>query len=302
MERRHPRRPAPHLRSPRQSPADRAAPWSAGVPAGLRHTFAPPAVSCRQRRPMERRRPRRPAPTLEVPQAISCRQRRRADRPWAGRPTDHARLGRWPARTPALQLAVAGEDTGAPELARPDVWSAPLERRRPRRPAPHLRLLRQSRADSAAVPTDRGPGGPRTMPACGGGRRGRRRSRTGGPRGMERRPMERRRPRRPAPTFGPSGSLVPAAPPCRPTVGREAQGPCPPGAVAGEDAGAPGAVAGEDTGAPELARPDVWSGPPWSAGVLAGLIRTLRHRPPPPRRFFRHPGGSGWRWPWEMSL
>ncbi len=41
-------------------------------------------------------------------------------------------------------------------------------------------------------------------------------------------------------TFRPSGSLVPTVPPCRPTVGREAHGPCPPTAVAGEDAGAPG--------------------------------------------------------------
>ena len=61
-----------HPRSLRQSCADRAAPWSAGVLAGLRRT------------------------------AVSCRPRRRADRPWAGRPTDDAHLRRGPARTPAL--------------------------------------------------------------------------------------------------------------------------------------------------------------------------------------------------------
>ncbi len=130
------------------------APWSAGVLAGLRRTLRPCAVSCRQRHrahetaagagedtgapglvrpdvgsaaPMERRRPRRPAPpwsagvlapacaTRSVPRAVSCRQRRRTYETAAG----------------------AGEDTGAPGLARPDVGSpGPMERRRPRRPAP----------------------------------------------------------------------------------------------------------------------------------------------------------------------
>ena len=88
-----------------------------------------------------------------------------------------------------------------------------MERRRPRRPAPHRRPLRQSPANSAA---------PWSAGVLAGLRR----------------------------TVGPSGSLLPTAPPYLPTVGREAHGPCPPAAVAGEDTGAPGVVAGEDTGAP----------------------------------------------------
>ena len=56
---------------------------------------------------------------------------------------------------------------------------------------------------------------------------------------MERRPMERRRPRRPKQHLRSLGQPLPTAPPCRPTVGREAHGPCPPPAGAGEDTGAP---------------------------------------------------------------
>ena len=129
MERRRPRRPAAHLRPLGQCSADRAAPWSAGVLAGLRRTSVPRAVFCRPRRPMERRRPRRPTPHLRPlgqcpadraapwsagvlaglrrtlgPLGGLGRQRHRADRPWTGRPTDHARLRRWPARTPALPV------------------------------------------------------------------------------------------------------------------------------------------------------------------------------------------------------
>ena len=177
--------------------------------------------------------------------------------PWAGTPTVHARLRRGPARTPALQatpalqVAVAGEDAGAPELPPHDVSSAAtMERRRPRRPAPHpvpqagscrrtvgrdahgpwappavagedaggpggggrgggapgeqwpvgtpalqnfrpvtlrapapwsagvLAGLRHTLGPSGRLmPTNRRPGGPRSMRASGGGRRGRRRSR-----------------------------------------------------------------------------------------------------------------------------
>ena len=87
-----------HARSllPTAPPHGAPVPWSAGVPAGLRHR-------------LERRRPRRPTPHRRspvvscrppayalpsVPRAVSCRPRRLTDRPWAGRPTDHARLRR----------------------------------------------------------------------------------------------------------------------------------------------------------------------------------------------------------------
>ena len=141
-----------------------------------------------------------------------------------------------------------------------------MERRRPRRPAPHLRSLRQSRADRAAAPPRRRTVGREAHgpcpPAAAAGED------TGAP--SEECPV-----RGPAPwsagvlaglrhTLRPSGSRVPTAPPYRRAVGREAHGPCPPAALAGEDTGAP------------CEECPVRGPAPWSAGVLAGLRHTLR--------------------------
>ncbi len=122
------------LRPSHSLPPNPPHPWSAGVLAGLRRT---------------------PRPSHSLPpNPPPCRRT----------------VGRV-AHAPCPPAAVAGEDTGAPELARPDLWnSGPMERRRPRRPAPHPPSLTQSPAEPAALPTNRGPGGPWTMPACGGGR------------------------------------------------------------------------------------------------------------------------------------
>ncbi len=103
----------PMERRPHGAPA----PWSAG--------------------PMERRPHGAPAssPACAAPSAlqeVSCRRRLRADRPLAGEDTG-APGARWPVRTRRSMLA------------RADVWSAgPMERRRPRRPAPHRRRRRSA--------------------------------------------------------------------------------------------------------------------------------------------------------------
>ncbi len=308
MERRRPRRPAPHLPSPRQShahstaaptdpwarrPTDQArlqrwpvrtpalqkrraltygapAPWSAGVLAGLRRTFRHHG-SLTPTAPPHRRTP------------------------GARRPTDQARLQRWPVRTPALQkrraltygapapwsagphgapasspacpapsvttavsrpqhrrtdrplgqeahgpgppAAVAGEDTGAPEMARPDVWSAGphgAPASSPACPAPSVTTAvsrpQHRRTDGPLGQEAHRPGPPAAMAGEDTGA-----PETARPDIWTAGPMERRRPRRPAP----HGSLVPTAPPCRRSVGRKAHAPCPPAAVAGEDTGAP---------------------------------------------------------------
>ena len=113
LERRRPRRPAPDLRSPSQSPVEPPCRPTVGREA---HGPCPPAAVAGEDTgapglerpdvwsggPLERRRPRRPTPT--VGPSFSLPSSRRADRPWAGRPTDHARLRRWPVRTPALPV------------------------------------------------------------------------------------------------------------------------------------------------------------------------------------------------------
>ena len=222
MERRRPRRPAPHPPSPRQSPADRAAVPTHRGPRGPRTTPA-----CGGGR----------------------RGRRRS-------------MGRWPVRTPALQDWRALTDGASAPCS-----AGTMERRRPRRPAPHPRPLTQSRADRAAVPMHRGAGGPRTMPACGVGRRGRRRSmgrwpvRTPAlqelppPDGWSAGTMERRRPRRPAP---------------HPRPLRQSRT---------DRAAVPRTLAGEDTGAPSRSgarlvgrgSPGSGSGGVWWCGAVSLL-------------------------------
>ncbi len=167
---------------------------------------------------------------------------------------------------------------------RPHGAPAGMERRRPRRPAPHRGLHGAPAAWSAGVLAglrrtvgrmERLPhGAPASSPACAAPSAAWSTGR-----------MERRRPRRPAPHRGlhgasaawsagvlaglrrplrSAGSLVPTAPRCRGTVGRQTQGPSVPPAVAGGDAGAP------------WGRCPVRASAAWSAGVLAGLRRTLR--------------------------
>ena len=167
MERQRPRRPAPHLRSLRQSPADRATPWSAGVLAGPRRTFAPSgshlppapahgapasspayaapslprAVTCRPRRPMERRRPRRPAPYRR---SLGQSPADRAG-PWSAGVLAGLRHTFTPSASHLPTAPAHGAPAFSPARAAPSLPQAvtcrprrPMERRRPRRPAPHL--------------------------------------------------------------------------------------------------------------------------------------------------------------------
>ncbi len=94
--------PQPRMQS---RPPGAPVPWSAGVLAGLRRTVA------RSDSLMPAAPHAEPAPgsagvlaglrAHPVPAAVSCPQPRRPDGPVG--PTDHARLWRWPVRTPALQ-------------------------------------------------------------------------------------------------------------------------------------------------------------------------------------------------------
>ncbi len=170
-----------------------SAPWSAGVLAGLRRTIGP----------MERRRPRRPAP--------------------------HRRPHGAPASSPACAapLISQGAPASSPASATPLApWSAgvlaglrrtigPMERRRPRRPPPH----RPPHGAPASSPASATPSAPWSAGVLAGLRH-------------TVRPMGRRRPRRP--------------PPHRPPHGAPAS-------------------------SPACATPSA----PWSAGVLAGLRRTV---------------------------
>ncbi len=270
MERRRPRRPAPHPRPLSQPRADRAAPWNAGVLAGLRRTAGPSASLLRPCRPMERRRPRRPAPQprpLGQSHAVSAgpmerrRPRRPAPHPRPLRQSHADRAAPWNAgvlaglrRTlgPLASLMPSAPPHGAPAsspacAAASVPWTVscrqrrPMERRRPRRPAPHRRPLRQSRAGSAT-------------PWNAGVHAGLRRS------------------------LGPLASLMPSAPP----HGAPASSP----ACAAPSA--PQAVSCRPRRPMERRRPrrpaphprslgqsHAVSAAPWSAGVLAGLRRSL---------------------------
>ncbi len=284
MERRRPRRPAPHRRPLKQSPVDRAAVAKDGRPVrtpalhawrALAHGAPASSPACA-------------APS--APQAVCCRPRRRAEGPRAGEDTGAPCLARsdswsvapWSAGSwsagvlagpaaPLVPQAVccrprgrgegpwAGEDTGAPGLARSDSWSVGpmecglMERRRPRRPAPHRWSLRQSSADRAAVPKD---GRPVRTPALHAWRaltHGAWVPWSAGPWSA-------------GVLAGLAAPLVPQAVCCRPR-GR------------GE-----GPRAGEDTGAPCLARSDSWSVGPMECGPME------RRRP---RRPCRTVGSSG---------
>ena len=150
MERRRPRRPTPHRRPLSQSPPTvppHGAPASSPACAAA---SAPWPVSCRQRRPhgAPASSPACAAPSAPHSNLVSTAAPR-TDGPWAGRPTEHARLRRRPMRTPALQ------NTRALTYAAPAPWSAgPMERRRPRRPAPHRRRRRSAsiRRPSGCLP------------------------------------------------------------------------------------------------------------------------------------------------------
>ena len=131
---------------------------------------------------------------------------------WARSPTHHARLRRGPARTPALQI------WRALTYGAPAPWSAGVLAGL----HPILRPLASLRPTASPPAEGRGPGGPPTMPASGGGRRGRRRSKLARPDIWNAGPMERRRPRRPAPH---PPSLISQSPadsvtPCRRTGAR----------------------------------------------------------------------------------
>ena len=95
---------------------------------------APQAVSCRPRRPLERRRPRRPVPHRRSLSQSSCRLRRPMERRRPRRPTPHPR-----------PLRRSRVDRAAP-------WSAGILAGPRRTVGPSASL----RADCAAVPSDRG--------------------------------------------------------------------------------------------------------------------------------------------------
>ena len=139
-----PRRTLGPSASPR---ADRAAPWNAGVLAGLRRTLGPSGGLVSTAPPLgaPASSPARAAPS--VPQPVFV-------------PTAP------PHGTPASSPAYAASSAPQAVSCRP---RRPLERRHPRRPAPHRRSLSQSSCRLRRR-AERPWGGPRTMPACGGGR------------------------------------------------------------------------------------------------------------------------------------